>query len=141
MKKKSHNSLLKPSNHRFPVQKEDWLALGLKRAGIGEKELAAAVKEAFEENKRLLHATKKEIKIVDGVPVEVEVADNPARQRAIESIYDLAGARRERDKEPGHGGPTIVLNLPNYYDPNFLKKEGVIDVTPQEEKGDNHDKP
>lgn len=110
------------------------MTLALQSAGVTPKDLADAVRQAFSTNKELLTATRKEIKVVDGQPVEVEHPDNAARQRAVESIYDLAGARAPKQEGAKGGGPTIVLNMPGYYDPEFVRRDGpkVIDVETSE---------
>ncbi len=113
-----------------PLSKDDWLQMGLAQAGISKEELADTVREAFDENKRLLKSTRKEVKVVDGQPVEIEHPDNTARQKAIDSIYDIAGVRGKRNEGSGGGGPVFQINFPSYYRPEVL--EGTIDVTPSE---------
>ncbi len=101
--------------------------LALQKAKITPEELGQATREAFDENRRLLTATRKEVKVVDGTPVEYDHPDNPARLRAIESMYDLAGVRAPT-RGTGGSGPTFVLNLPGYYDPKFIAKEQHVDA-------------
>ena len=123
-----------------PLSKDDWLQLGLQQAGVTKQELADAVREAFDENRQLLKAVKTETKVIDGMPVKTESPDNTARQKAIESIYDIAGVRGRRAESTGDSGPVITINVPSYYDRQFLKDEGVVDVS-SDPIEDNRDDP
>lgn len=113
------------------MSKSAWLQLGLEKAGITEDELATGVRQAFDENKRLLTATKIEVKVDPAGGVhEVEVPDNQARQRAIDTMFDLAGVRKQRSNGLENSGPAVVINMPGYYSKEFLEKEQhVVDVS------------
>ena len=111
------------------MSKNDWLKLGLKQAGITPEELGETVREAFDQNRQLLQAVKLETKVIDGLPVTKESPDNAARQKAIDSIYGIAGIRDQRAEHLGSGGPSVTIHIPDYYSREFLEQEGtLIDV-------------
>ena len=78
--------------------------------------------------------------VVSIVTLTTESPDNTARQKAIESIYDIAGVRGRRAESTGDSGPVITINVPSYYDRQFLKDEGVVDVS-SDPIEDNRDDP
>ena len=103
--------------------------MGLQKAGVTEDELAESVRQAFDENKRLLTAEKVATVIIDGSPHEVVTPDNTARQKAVTSIYDLAGLQKPKQESGGPTGPVFHFHLPDYYSREFVEKETlVVDV-------------
>lgn len=119
---------------KYPMSGSALRKLVLDQAGISQEDLARAVGKAFKENERLISATRVEVKVdTAGEIHEVEIPDNTARQRAIDSIYDFAGARPQTVREGGNGGPTIVLNLPDYYSREYIErtsKDIEVDAVP-----------
>lgn len=116
---------------RFPQGAAKRRDLLFKEAGINLQDEAALLKEAFDTNRALLSAEKLEVRVLDdGTVVTVPVPDNQVRQRAVESVFDVVGAKQNTRGESGGDGPKLTLVLPNYYSPEFLEREQkVIDVT------------
>ena len=116
---------------RFPQGAAKRRDLLFKEAGINLQDEAALLKEAFDTNRALLSAEKLEVRVLDdGTVVTVPVPDNQVRQRAVESVFDVVGAKQNTRGESDNSGPKLTLVLPNYYSPEFLERERkVIDVT------------
>lgn len=121
---------------RFPSQAKKRREILFEAAGVSLEDEAELLKAAIETNRANLNAEKVEVFVSEsGDVTQVRVPDNQVRQRAIESVYDLVGAKPSIRSEGGSEGPSLTLVLPNYYSPEFLAKEGKgnvpIDITPQ----------
>ena len=116
---------------RFPAAAHKRRDLLFKAAGISRQDEADLLKKAFDTNAALLNAEKLEVRVLDdGTVVTVPVPDNQVRQRAVESVFDVVGAKRNTKGDGESGGSKLVLVLPDYYSPEFLKQERKpIDVT------------
>lgn len=109
-------------NPGFPLPRHKLREAILKKAGLTVDVLSEAIAKAFHRNVQLLDATKEHYLQVDGGEiVKREVADNLARQRAVEALYDIGGVI-PKDEAKVASGPTIVLQLPDYYDPKFVEQ-------------------
>jgi len=120
----------------FPVSKESWIQLGLEKAGVTENELSRTVRDAFEENKRLLKANQIRLVKRDGQEEELVTPDNTARQKAITAIYDLAGLQKAKPQETVAKGDTFHFHLPDYYHKDFVEQGVIIDADPLKEESD-----
>jgi len=132
---------------RFPSAAKKRREILFEAAGVSLEDEAALLKSAIEQNKENLKAEKIEVFVNDkGDVTTVRVPDNQVRQRAVESIFDLVGAKPSIRSEGGGDGPSLTLVLPDYYSKEFLSNErGTIDVTPKpvqlEDSSDGGDGP
>jgi len=118
---------------RFPSDSKKRRQILFEQAGVSLEDEAALLRDAIERNKANLVAEKVEVCVTkSGEVITVPVPDNQTRQRAVESIYELIGAKQNVRQEVSHEGPGLTLVLPNYYSQEFLEKERhVVDITPQ----------
>jgi hypothetical protein len=98
----------------------------LSLAGISEKDLADAVREAFTVMKKNLSTTKVELVSFQGAHSEIQVPDNTTNQRAAEALLDVTGVSLSRQNSGSDGGDVHI----EIVFPMACRPSPAIDVTP-----------